>query len=181
MEIVSNSHQASMINVLIVEDQPVMQMFYRKVLAPVAERCFNVLFAPSVRKAIETLDFEESYGTGVAYAMLDWALPDGTIVPLFDHVKAKRYPLRCMLITGYNNRAMMEFAQKTGIVDAFIGKPISTAQVQKYWKKYVCPYSQFHHPDECCFETSCRLSASGDIRSGDPAVQIPSGYKFIRQ
>lgn len=182
MEIVAGTSAAEgRVNVMVVEAQPVMQMFYRKVLAPVEHRCFNVLFASSVREAVSLLDFEENFGGGIAYALLDWTLSDGTAVTFFNHVRTKHYGLRCMLITGHNDRSMLEFAKSTGIVDAFIGKPVSTAQIRTYWKKYVCPYSRFHHPDECCFETAMGFADPAQARAEDHGLHLPSAATYPRQ
>lgn len=180
MEIVAQPNRTGMVNVLVVEDQPLMQLFYRKILSPVTERCFNLVFAPTLRSAIDALDFEETCGTGIAYALLDWALPDGTAVTLFNHIWAKGYTLRCMLVSGHNDRSMLEFAACTGMVDAFIRKPSSTVLIQQYWKKYVCPYSRLHHPDECCFSHSTPLSVDGAVIGGVPAATAAAEFGHVR-
>lgn len=126
-----------------------MQLFYRKALAPMGRRCFELLFASSVRKALEIIESERS-GPGVAYALLDWSLPDGTAGDVLDRLREREKSPRIMLVSALSAHHVVPAAASADMVDAVLAKPVGLRLLRRCWKHFVCPLSPHHMSDGCC-------------------------------
>lgn len=152
MEIIQPVHNNSLLNLLIVEDQPMMNVFYRKALSPAQDKCFNLHFCSNVESAIQWLDVHEVHGTGCHFALLDHSLPDGKALDILEHATEQRYDFRSMVITGHNDTKTIKAYAETMRVDAFLAKPVSIRQLQVSMHKHACPLSQHFRADQMCFD-----------------------------
>lgn len=129
---------------LVVEDQPIMQLFYRKALSATAATCFHVKLAGTVAQGTLAIDkaFRRdaaSAGDQAHYAIMDFQLPDGNCLDLLRHARERGYTLRAIVVTGHTNKATMEACAATGLVDAFFTKPVSVWDLQRAVHKHACP------------------------------------------
>ncbi len=159
------------VKILILEDNPLVAAFYRNALAPTTTKCFQLLFAATIRDAILKIDAEEEMGHGVGFCIVDWQLPDGVASTFLSHLKAKEYSAKALVITGRNDKAILEECQALGNVAAFMVKPISKATLVKAFHKYICPLSSNYTGEEHCMEFQTkRVSLFGMERGGPGSI-----------
>ena len=142
------------LNLLIVEDQKIMQLMYKKALEGAFSSCFNYIPCYTIEEAIQKTTYLEHYSSGVHYALLDYSLPDGLITEFYKFKIQNHFTFRTSILTSHSESEYVNGIKSySDCIDTYMIKPFSIDQLRNVFKKYACPHSQFNS-DVChCFES----------------------------
>ncbi len=113
--------------VLVVDDEPLNLDLLRRTL----QREFEIVTAACAAEALEVL---EACGGAISLVLCDQLMPGRNGTELAADVRARWPGVKFVLVTGVDEADDVVAAEKSGLLDAIIGKPWNGAAVRERLK-----------------------------------------------
>lgn len=124
MSVTSGRSDISGLQVLIVDDEPMVVQTVRDMLRDLGVRAIC-----SARDGAAALDVLEQNDQAVNVVVADWNMPRMTGVELCEHLRSSRPDLAFILLTGRADAESVLEARRRG-VDGYLRKPFSAEQLR---------------------------------------------------